>query len=461
MDNLDFNNKKKIHFTGIGGISMSALAEIMLSRGFEVTGSDNISSDLTKHLEELGAKVSIGQRAENITDDIDLVVYTAAVKLDNPELVKAKEKNIPIMSRAAFLGEIMKNYNPAICVAGTHGKTTTTSMLAQILMSADMDPTILVGGIMPAIKGNVRVGQSNTMITEACEYTNSFLEFSPTVGIILNIEEDHLDFFKDIEDIRNSFRKFAELIPEDGYLIINRDIDDYEGFIDGLKCNIATFGTDPSNCDFCAENVNYTEGISTVYDLLYKGKNIARVHMTGVGAHNVQNSLAAFAAADALGIKRAFVAEGIQQYSGTERRFEFKGLINDNIKVIDDYAHHPMEIIATLSTMDQFDYNKLWVVFQPHTYLRTQAFLTEFAEALTMADAVVLADIYAAREKNTIGISSKDLLKEIDALGTEAYYFPTFEEIENFLLKNLQPNDLLITMGAGDVVEIGNHLTGK
>ena len=460
MMKLDFNEKKKIHFTGIGGISMSALAEIMLERGFTVTGSDSMKSDITTHLEELGATVYYGQRGENVADDVDLLVYTAAVKDDNPELMTAKQLGIPIMTRASFLGAMMKNYDVAIGVAGTHGKTTTTSMLSQIMLTAKTDPTILVGGIMPAIKGNTRVGHSDIMITEACEYTNSFLEFSPSIGIILNIAEDHLDFFKDINDIRKSFRRYAELIPKHGALIISSDIENLEEITDGLECKVITFGSDPEKSDYSAKDVVFNNDVTAGYTLIYKGEDQGYIKLNGTGRHNVQNSLAAIAAANFMRIQKGFILQGLKEYCGTERRFQYKGMLGE-ARIIDDYAHHPDEIRATISTLKTFDYNKMWVVFQPHTYSRTKALLTDFAKELSEADAVVLADIYAAREKNTYNISSEDLKAELEKLGTEVYYFPTFDEIENFLLENSKPNDLLITMGAGDVVKIGDHLLGK
>lgn len=460
MYKLDFNTPAKIHFTGIGGISMSALAEIMLSRGFTVTGSDTKESDITKHLESLGAIIYYGQKKENISGDTEVLIYTAAVKADNPELVAASDKNIPILTRAEFLGQIMKNYPVAIGVSGTHGKTTTTSMLSQIMLEAGTDPTILVGGIMPAIKGNTRVGHSDKMITEACEYTNSFLSFSPTIGIILNVAADHLDFFKDLDDIRHSFRKYAELIPENGALIINSDIDNVTYFTDGLKCNVITVGSNPEKSMYSAANISYDEFARGSYDLVVNGEIKCRITLKVTGEHNIYNSLASIAAAHYMGIDDNSILAGLQQYGGTDRRFQYKGKIG-NVTIIDDYAHHPDEIRATIKTAKHYPHKKMWVVFQPHTYTRTKALLPEFAKALSDADTVILADIYAAREKNTLGISSKDIMNQIKELETETYYFPSFNEIENFLLENCSSGDLLITMGAGDVVKIGDHLLGE
>ena len=460
MYNLDFNTPANLHFTGIGGISMSALAEIMISRGFTVTGSDSHESKITDHLESLGAKIFYNQVAGNISSNIDVLIYTAAIKQDNPELVKAKELGIPLLTRAEFLGQIMLNYPMAIGVSGTHGKTTTTSMLAQIMLEGNTDPTILVGGIMPAIHGNTRVGHSDKLITEACEYTNSFLSFKPNMAIILNVAADHLDFFKDLDDIRHSFRKFAELVPDDGFLVINSDIDNLEYFTDGLKCKVITVGSDPAKSDYSAANIEFDQFAKGSYDLVVNGEKSFHVALNVTGEHNIYNSLAAIAAAHAMGISDENIKAGLTQYGGTDRRFQYKGKVGD-VTIIDDYAHHPDEITATIKTAKHYPHKKMWVVFQPHTYSRTKSLLPEFGKALKEADAVVLADIYAAREKDTLGVSSLDVKKEIEKYGTEVHYYPSFSEIENFLLESCSPGDLLITMGAGDVVKIGEHLLGK
>ena len=460
MYNLDFNTPANLHFTGIGGISMSALAEIMISRGFTVTGSDSHESKITDHLESLGAKIFYNQVAGNISSDIDVLIYTAAIKQDNPELVKAKELGIPLLTRAEFLGQIMLNYPMAIGVSGTHGKTTTTSMLSQIMLEGNTDPTILVGGIMPAIHGNTRVGHSDKLITEACEYTNSFLSFKPNMAIILNVAADHLDFFKDLDDIRHSFRKFAELVPDDGFLVINSDIDNLEYFTDGLKCKVITVGSDPAKSDYSATNIEFDQFAKGSYDLVVNGEKSFHVALNVTGEHNIYNSLAAIAAAHAMGISDENIKAGLTQYGGTDRRFQYKGKVGD-VTIIDDYAHHPDEITATIKTAKHYPHKKMWVVFQPHTYSRTKSLLPEFGKALKEADAVVLADIYAAREKDTLGVSSLDVKKEVEKYGTEVHYYPSFSEIENFLLESCSPGDLLITMGAGDVVKIGEHLLGK
>ena len=401
MYNLDFNTPANLHFTGIGGISMSALAEIMISRGFTVTGSDSHESKITDHLESLGAKIFYNQVAGNISSDIDVLIYTAAIKQDNPELVKAKELGIPLLTRAEFLGQIMLNYPMAIGVSGTHGKTTTTSMLSQIMLEGNTDPTILVGGIMPAIHGNTRVGHSDKLITEACEYTNSFLSFKPNMAIILNVAADHLDFFKDLDDIRHSFRKFAELVPDDGFLVINSDIDNLEYFTDGLKCKVITVGSDPAKSDYSATNIEFDQFAKGSYDLVVNGEKSFHVALNVTGEHNIYNSLAAIAAAHTMGISDENIKAGLTQYGGTDRRFQYKGKVGD-VTIIDDYAHHPDEITATIKTAKHYPHKKMWVVFQPHTYSRTKSLLPEFGKALKEADAVVLADIYAARETDTL-----------------------------------------------------------
>lgn len=458
MYQIDFKKPLAVHFIGIGGISMSGLAEILLQEGFTVSGSDSKKTPLTEHLEAAGARIFYGQRAENITDEIQLAVYTAAVHEDNPEYKMAVEKKIPMLSRAELLGQMMKNYGQAVAVAGTHGKTTTTSMLTEILLAADADPTISVGGILHSIGGNIRVGSADLFVTEACEYTNSFLSFFPTVEIILNIEADHLDFFKDLDDIRCSFRKFAEKLPEDGVLIINSDIENYQEITEGLPCRIVTFGNGESS-DYRAEDVVYDDYGCPSFTLVEKGQAGERITLSVPGNHNISNALGAVCAAKVLGVSLEAVKAGLKHFTGTERRFEKKGEIH-GITIVDDYAHHPQEISATLAAAANYPHKTLWCVFQPHTYSRTKAFLDEFAQALSAADQVILTDIYAARETDTLGVSSKDIASRISAAGGNVHYFPTFDEIETFILENCSTGDLLITMGAGDIVKVGERLLG-
>lgn len=456
MYKIDFKKPIHIHFIGIGGISMSGLAEILLKEGFTVSGSDSRESPLTRQLESKGAQIFYGQKASNIIDGIDAVVYTAAIQRENAELIEAVARKIPTLTRAELLGQLMTNYETPIAVSGTHGKTTTTSMISHILLEGDVDPTISVGGILQAIGGNIRVGDSETFITEACEYTNSFLHFSPKISVILNIEEDHLDFFKDLEDIRKSFHQFAALLPSDGTLVINGDITDYPQIYAGLVCDVVTYGLS-SDFDYAAENISYSETGTVSFDLLKHGEKVEHIVLSVTGDHNVSNALSAIAVAELLGLSMETIKAGLLAFCGTDRRFEYKGKL-DGITIVDDYAHHPTEIEATLKAAKHYPHEKLWCVFQPHTYTRTKAFFHEFAEALSHADHIVLADIYAARETDDLGVSSADLADAICRLGTDAHYFPTFADIESFLTKNCSNGDLLITMGAGDVVNIGEDL---
>ena len=459
MYQIDFKKPMHIHFIGIGGISMSGLASILLNQHFKVSGSDAHESDLTKQLEAEGAILYYGQRASNLDDTPDLVVYTAAIHPDNPEYAAAVAKQIPMLSRAELLGQMMHNFKTPVAISGTHGKTTTTSMTSYIFLEADMDPTISVGGILDAIGGNIRVGGHDTFLTEACEYTNSFLHFFPKISVILNIDADHLDFFKDLDDIRHSFRKFAQLLPDDGTLIVNSEIEHLDQLTKGLTCKIVTYGMDASS-DYYASNITFDEFAHPSFDC-YKGDTLLGhfvLHVPGI--HNVSNALASIALADQMGVSMEHTRIGLEKFGGTKRRFEKKGEIG-GVTIIDDYAHHPTEIEATLHAAHNYPHKKLWCVFQPHTYTRTKALMDDFAKALTLADHVVLADIYAARETDTLGISSSMLAEKVNALGGCADYFDSFDKIETCLLENCKPGDVLITMGAGDVVKIGEKLLGE
>lgn len=456
MYKIDFNHPLHVHFIGIGGISMSGLAEILLKENFKITGSDQKPTELTKHLEGLGATVFYPQKASNIMDGIDVVVYTAAIHEDNEELMEVRRRQLPALTRAQLLGQLMRNYATPIAVSGTHGKTTTTSMLSHILLAADTDPTISVGGILPIIGGNIRVGDSDVFITEACEYTNSFLEFFPKISIILNVEEDHMDFFKDIEDIRHSFHRFATLLPTDGTLIINKNIEQAESITNNLSCKVITY-SETQNADYMAKNLTFDSIGNPSFDLFKYGEFQGRIQMAVAGTHNVSNALSTIAAADVMEIPLDTIQKGLLSFTGTDRRFQVKGVKN-GVTIIDDYAHHPTEIRASLTSARNYPHREIWCIFQPHTYTRTKAFFHDFAKALTLADHVILADIYAARETDTLGMSSKDLAEAVKELGADAYYLSSFEEIETFVLKNCIHGDMLITMGAGDVVNIGNSL---
>jgi len=460
MYEIDFNAPCHVYFVGIGGISMSGLAELLLKEGFQVSGSDWKSSALTQALEAKGISVKYGESASHITPDIDFAVLTSAVRESNLEFQAIREMGIPWLTRAQLLGQLMKKYEISVAISGTHGKTTTTAMFSEILLRAGTDPTLSIGGVLDSIGGNVRAGGRKYFVTEACEYTNSFLSFYPTIGVILNIEEDHLDFFKDLADIRNSFRRFAEQIPPEGCLIINAAIPKYEEITGGLSCKVITYSGGNAPADYFPRKIYYDDPRHLSFDLRCPRGPYVPISLKVPGLHNLSNAVAAFVLADYLFLDRKTAAEALGAFTGTERRFEYKGSVG-GVSIIDDYAHHPTEITATLSAAQKYPHETLWCVFQPHTYSRTKAFLKEFAEALTLADKIVLADIYAARETDSLGISSRTLQDEIKALGHECYYFPSFDEIENFLLENCIKGDLLITMGAGDVQKIGEKLLGS
>ena len=462
MYQIDFDRPIHIHFIGIGGISMSGLAEILLEKGFTVSGSDAKASPLTELLRKKGAAIFIGQKKENLNSDIDLVVYTSAIHSDNPEYIAIQERNLPSLTRAQLLGQIMKTYELPVAVSGTHGKTTTTSMISEILLRAETDPTLSIGGILKSIGGNIRIGHSPFFVAEACEYTNSFLSFFPKVGIILNVEEDHLDFFKDIDDIRNSFHKFAALIPPEGILIINGEIPEIDKITKGLSCRVVTYGSS-AEFDYHPEEISHDEKGFSGFRLCKSNAQEGSIpsgslFTLGVpGIHNIYNAMAAIAFADLFSIDLSVIQNALSQFHGTDRRFEYKGTI-DGITLIDDYAHHPTEITATLSAAANYPHKSIWCVFQPHTFTRTRAFMKEFAKALCLADHVILTDIYPARETDNLGISSKNLQDEVISQGGDCYYFSSFDEIQKFILEKCSTGDLLITMGAGNVAAIGDCL---
>ena len=450
--------KKRIHFIGIGGVSMSGLAEILHEQGYIVSGSDRSESNITSHLEELGICVFIGHKKENITADIDTVVYNAAIKADNPERVVAKEKSIHLIDRAELLGQIMKNYQYPISIAGTHGKTSTTSMISEIFLNADKDPTISVGGFLPSIGGNFKMGHSEYFIVESCEYWDSFLQFYPHIAVILNIELDHVDYFKDYKQLLLSFRKFSENIGENGTVIICGEIKNLDYITENLKCNILTYGYE--GCDCYAKNISFHTNGCPSYDLYFHGKFVQRITLSVFGEHNVLNSLASFCVACLSDISIQQIADGLKSYSGVDRRFQLKGSFNE-VTVVDDYAHHPTEIKVTLKAARSRECHEIWCVFQPHTYSRTEGFFEEFAKSFDDCDYLILVDIYAARETNNKNIHAKDLANKIAKSGKKVFYFDSFAKTEKFLIDNCVPNDLLITMGAGDVYLIGEHIVTK
>lgn len=444
------DTNKKVHFIGIGGISMSGLAAILLKNGFKVSGSDMKESEITTRLQQHGAEIHIGHSADNVKN-VDLVVYTAAVPSDNPELLFAKNNNIPLMDRAEFLGYIMKGHKYNVAISGTHGKTTSTSMLSHIVLSAELDPTILVGADLGIINGNFRTGESEYFITEACEYKASFLRFFPYIGVILNIDADHLDFYKDIDDIEATFKKFVSIIPNDGYAIGNADDFRVKRVLETASCNTLTFGLNEG--DIIAKDIHFN-GRGSSFDVVYKGKELYTIHLHVPGSHNVLNALSAVASSIVLGIDEKAVIEGLEGFKGAHKRFEIKGS-KDDITIIDDYAHHPTEIKATLKAAREYPHNKIVSIFQPHTYSRTISLLDEFSESFNDTDELILMDIYAAREKDTGIVSSNMLGDKIRAKGIKCINVHSHAEALEVAKQKLSSGDLLLTVGAGDVVKVG------
>lgn len=457
---INLPDYKRVHCIGIGGIGLSAIAEILLSRGYEISGSDMRESEMTEKLINDGADIYLGHRAKNV-ENADLVIYSAAVGKDNPELARAKELGIPAVTRAQALGALMSEYDNSIAVSGTHGKTTTTSMISLILKAAEKEPTILVGGNLPEIDGNVYVGRNKYFVTEACEYMDSFLSLKPKVEIILNIDSDHLDYFKDVEHIASSFDKFAKLVPEDG-AVIAYDANPFVNSVISELPNAVTFGMNES-CDYFASDIKFNSDGMPEFNVNHGGNVLCRITLRVPGEHNILNALAAFACCHIMDVKVEDIVKTLDVYTGTHRRFDVLGSTSNGIKVIDDYAHHPTEIKATLSAVRNMKHNNLWCLFQPHTYTRTMALLDDFSTAFGEADKIVLAEIYAAREKNIHKISSKTLMNKIKGndITKEVYFFKDFEEIANFVYNNAEDGDLVITMGAGDIYKVGEMILEK
>lgn len=434
--------KKHIHFIGIGGAGMIALVEILYGNEYIITGSDNNESDNIDKLRKMGIKVTMGHNAENIKG-ADLIVYTAAVHEDNPELSEARKQGIECIERGPMLGVLSRRYPKCAAISGTHGKTTASSMLTQALVMAKAEPTAVIGGKLPYIGGNARRGTSDIFVCEACEYVNSYHSISPYLAVILNIDCDHLEFFKTVDNLIASFRKFADSSSK--YIIYNGDDQKTLKAVDGLDKELITFGLSEKN-DYYAMNIKVDEKAQTTFDVLSKGEKIAHIELKVPGEHNVINALAAFASAVTLGLSYTDAAEGISAFTGAHRRFERLGEFNGVI-VADDYAHHPAELTATLKAAKTCGFNKVWAVFQPFTFSRTYMLLDDFADALKIADRVVLSPIMGSREKNTYGIYSSDLADKIDG----AIVFNTFEEIADYVRENAEKGDLVLTLGCGDI----------
>lgn len=449
-----------IHFIGIGGISMSGLAQLMITRGYRVSGSDWNCSDITRRLEDMGAQIYYGHGCSEYIDGADLVVHTAAAHEDNPEMMRAGEMGKRSIDRAEFLGAVMLEYPNSVGVAGTHGKTTTTSMLAHALMYAKKDPTVSVGGVLDLIGGNFKVGSGDFFVTEACEYTNSFLKFYPRIALITNIEEDHLDFFSGIDEIVDSFGKYARLTSRyaDGAVVAWGEDKNVHRALDDSGLNVIYYGLGEGN-DVYAENIGRTPN-GAEFDVVKHGEKLCRAAVNVPGEHNILNALAVIAVCTIMGIDAQTAADGVAQFGGTRRRFEKKGYLG-GAEIIDDYAHHPTEIRATLNAARQLGKKKIWCIFQPHTYTRTKTLWHEFCEAFDDADELILADIYPAREEFDGVTRSVDLAADIAKRGVKARFYDSFEKIADVIRTEADDGDLVITMGAGDVYKIGDDLLNK
>ena len=451
--NKDFlKDKKHIHFIGIGGSGMFPLVQILHGMGYYITGSDNNPGDtIDFERQQMHIPVTIGQSEKNI-EGADLIVHTAAIMDDNPELMAARASGVPTIERAELLGLVTSWFSNCVGVCGTHGKTTTTSMATHIFMAAQADPTVMIGGTLPMLHAGYRVGKGDTIILESCEYCNSFLNFFPTVAVILNVEEDHLDFFKDLADIERSFHAFADLVPQRGYIISNADDAGARDSVKGLQHPVFTFAVQDRTADCVADNVSFFDGCP-VFDVVIHGEVYAHVELKIPGKHNILNTLAAASAAYVLGLPGEAVSRGLETFHGAGRRMEHKGTYH-GAEVYDDYAHHPGELHALLTTARTMGYQRVICAFQPHTYSRTKALFSQFVEELKLPDVTVLAEIYAAREQNDIGISSQDLAREIPG----AIYCSSLEKVTDTLASLAQPGDLILTVGAGDIFRAGEKL---
>ena len=444
---------RKIHFVGIGGSGMCPIAEILLHHGYELTGSDISESDTLERIRSYGIPVFMGQRAENV-GGAELVVYTAAVKQDNPELAAAREQGIPAVERSVMLGMIARRYENAVAVSGTHGKTTTTAMITQVLLGAGRDPSAVIGGKLPLIGGNGRAGHSDTIVCEACEYVDTFLQLFPAVSVILNIDNDHLDYFGTVENTVRSFRRFAEQTSK--LIVVNGDNENAMKAVEGLTGpKVVTYGFGEGN-DYRAADIQNTLRARERFGVLKNGEKAADVSLSIPGKHNIYNALAAFAVCDFLGVEPQVIARNLHEFTGVHRRFELLGEFG-GVTVADDFAHHPTEVAATLTAAKQMGFSRVWAVFQPHTYSRTYLLLNDFVKALSIADRVVLSEILAVRETNTYNIYAKDLAEKIPG----CVWFPTFEEIAGYMVENAQDGDLILTLGGGDVYKCANLIVKK
>ncbi len=463
--NIDLKNINKIHMIGIGGVSMSGVAVMLKRAGFTVTGSDAFDGDMIKILRNENIPVHIGHN-KDLVKDADLIVYTAAIKDSDEELSYAHEIGKPTLERAPFIGILLKEYEKPICIAGMHGKTTTTSMIASSFMHLDTHPTVLVGSKLKELGDvNYLIGENKYFVLEACEYVDSFLNFPPETAVILNIEEEHLDYFKDINQIKQSFTKFISMLPKNGKLIINKDDENcndvllsLQSFIQENNITVLTYSLKDKSANLYADNIAINENGCYKYDLYINGKYVTDISLNAPGKHNVANSLATVGSIYANNLDILKAKEGIENFTGASRRFEYKKTIGDNVNVYDDYAHHPTEIKATLESARNKSKNRVIAVFQPHTYSRTKLLFDKFAHAFNNADFVILTDIYAARESFDETISSKMLADELVRNGINAMYISSFEDIAKKIKEIIEPNDIVLTIGAGTITKLSDLL---
>lgn len=451
MDNI-LDSAKKLHFVGIGGSGMCPMAELLMHRGYKISGSDQSESDTLDRVKSWGIPVYMGHSPENIRD-AEAVVYTAACKTDNPELVAARKKGVPTLERSVMLGMLTEKYPQLVAVSGTHGKTTTTAMLTQIFIEAGADPSAIIGGKLPIINSNCRVGKSDTIICEACEYVDTFLQLHPAVSLILNIEPDHLDYFKTLDNIVKSFRQFAT--QTDRLLVVNAANPSVMEAVEGLEREIVTFGLD-SSCDYYPADLNEEPTACEDFTLMYRGNALGKVDLAVPGKHNMLNALAAAAAAHSLGIAPEALCSALEHFGGVHRRFEILGQFA-GVTVADDFAHHPTELTAVLSSAMRMGYGRVWAVFQPHTYSRTYTFLNDFAEALAIPDHLIMTEILAVREENTYNIHTSDLAAKVPG----SVWFDSFDKIAEYVMENAQSGDLILTLGGGDIYKCANLIVER
>lgn len=461
LKDVELSNVQNIYMIGIGGVSMSGIAAILKTFGYNISGSDISESSNVEKLRKLGIPVTIGHNPENIKG-ADLVVYTAAIKENDIEFVEAKKLSIPVMERSTLLGKITKTYENTICVSGSHGKTTTTSMLSLCFLEAGLEPTIQVGADLKAIDGNYYIGNSDTFIIESCEYVESFLKFYPKSEIVLNIDNDHLDYFKDLSSVKHAFEKFVALMPEDGALVVNADDESCLSLKEHCKGKFITFGIENLEADFIAKNINLEENNGfAIFDVYKNNEYYYTFKLSVLGKHNVLNALSCIALCDFYGISKEHMQSAFEKFTGANRRFEFIGKYKDTVEVYDDYAHHPTEIKATAQALKHKKHNQNWVVFQSHTYSRTYNLFNEFIETLTEFDNIIITDIYAARETNIYDISEEDIVNELRKKGKNVIYISGYDNIVEYLEEVVNDGDLVITVGAGPVVEVAKKLIEK